>query len=168
MTASNWIALGALILSAWSLFFSIKALKQSNAARRRSEALQAQEVKVEVLGLISECRSILNRTYTEIGALKADFDHERQAVQVLLEDYTKLFSSYLPATINALQSMEDDWATVHAWTDDISQDDLLRRKAELQDKINDFKFANDVAEKLVLQFREKIDEARSYVDGDTR
>ena len=168
MTTSDWIALGALFLSAVSLFVSGKAFKQSDIARRRSEALQAQKVKVEVLGLISDCRSILNRTYTEIGALKADFDHERQPVQVLLQNYSTLFSKYLPDTIYALETMEDDWATVHAWTDEISHDDLLRRKAELQDKVNDFKFANDVAVGLVSKFREKMDEARSYADRATR
>ena len=123
---------------------------------------------MDVLRLISECRSILNRTYTEIGALKADFDEERQSVQALLKDYTQLFSKYLPATVRALQTMEDDWVMVHAWTEGISHDDLLRRKAELQDKINDLKFANDVAVGLVAQFRDKMERARSHVDGATR
>lgn len=168
MTKSDWIALGALLISAGSLFVSRMAFKQSDIARRRSEALRAREVKVEVLGLISECRSILHRTYTEIGALKADFDHEKQPVQVLLQNYATLFSKYLPSTISALETMEDDWATVHAWTDEISHDDLLRRKAELQDKLNDFRFSNDVAVGLISEFRGKMDEARSYADGATR
>ena len=108
-----------------------------------------------MLGLISDCRSILHRTYTEIGALKADFDNERQPVQVLLQNYTGLFSEYLPKTQHALQAMEEDWAFVHAWTDEISHDDLLRRKSELQDRINDFNFSNDIAVGLVSSFERK-------------
>ena len=161
MTTSDWIALGTLLLIALSFFIRKKALRHSNAARSRSGALHAQEVKVEVLELISECRSILHRTSTEIGALKADFDYERQPVQDLLQNYTGLFSEYLPKTQDALQAMEEEWASVHAWTDEISHDDLLRRKSELQDRINDFNFSNNIVAGLVSEFREKMIEARS-------
>jgi len=168
MTASDWIAIGALSVSLFSLFVSHSSKQQSSAAERRAAKLQKQETKVEVLSLLSDCRAILNRTYGEIGALKADYDAESQPVRTILESRTNLFSKYLPDVIATMESIEGEWAAVHAWKDEISHDDLLRRKSEIRDKVNDFQYVDEVAVEQVVKFRQEIDRARSYTRNATR
>ena len=162
MNTSDVVAVFALLISGLSLLISKRSLDQSKNALSQGDRIRRLEKKNEVLALISDCRTELDETSAAIGALQADFNAEKQPVQTLLVGRTKIFSETLPLIEMALQEMEQEWAAVQSWTEDISFEDMRRRQAQLRDQIKDYQRTKDVFSEQVQDFRTKIEEARSY------
>ncbi len=167
MKISDIIAVIALIVSLISLYQSKKSLDQSRAVQSQSQRNQIDDAKTELLGLISDCKFILNTTRIDIAALKAEFDAESQPVQVLLHNFTDLFNSYLPNVETALHALTSDWNAVNAWSGIISFSDLMRKKARIQDVLQESEIANNQAIDLVEAFREKLQMARKHSSSAT-
>ncbi len=168
MEISDILPFVALIVSLIILYQSKKALDQSRAVQRQSQENQIDVTRAELLRLMSDCTRVLNTTRIDIGALKAEFDDESQPVQVLLHNFTDLFDSYLPNVETALHALTSDWNAVNAWSGIISFSDLMRKKARIQDALQESEIANNQAIQSIETFRERIQMAREHNTGATR
>ncbi len=165
MATSDWIAIGALGVSLISLHLSKRSLENSKTVTDASQAFRVAEAKSELLTILSESRSVLNRTRIDIGALKAIYDNEKQPVQILMQNYISLFTEYLPTVETALKQVEADWISVQSWTDEIGISDILRRKSDCQSDLKDHENCYEQAVYLIEEFRTVLARARQHSRG---
>jgi hypothetical protein len=156
MSASVVIAGLALVVSILSLVISKRSFERSGQVYEQARRDAVAQRKRELLVLMSDCRSSLNSTRVDIGALKAVFDAEPQAVQVLLVNYVGLFDGYLPSVAGALESLEVHSKAVANWAGAISLADLEHQYARIYDDLKTFQFAGAQATSLIATFKEKL------------
>jgi hypothetical protein len=158
----------ALVVSVISLYLSKRSFEYSRSATETSQNIRAAEAKTELLALLSECRSVLNRTRIDIGALKAIYDTESQSVHALMVNYVSLFTEYLPRIEAALEQVETDWAAVQSWTNEIGTADLLRRQSEYHDGLKSFQNAHEQSVHMIEKFRIVLAEAKRFTNSEIR
>jgi hypothetical protein len=162
MSASVVIAGLALVVSILSLVISKRSFERSGEVYEQGRRDAAAQRKRELLVLMSDCRSSLNSTRVNIGALTAIFDAEPQAVQVLLVNYVGLFDGYLPSVERALESLDVDRKAVADWAGAISLADLEHQYARIYDDLKTFQFVDAQASSLIATFNEKLALARAF------
>lgn len=162
------ISVFALIASAASCFVAYWSFRHSKRTSQRTEALQSREAKADLLGLLSDARIILERSYTQIGALLADYDGETQPVKDIVRQKIDPLRKHIESVALARDSIEEEWIKFHTSDHDIGYEDLLRVLAEVQDKVNDYKHHHDIFANLVDSCRQDLERARRYTLGATR
>jgi hypothetical protein len=156
----TFIAVTALLVSIIGVYISHKADRRSKATAEDSQRNLRESSKADLLALMSECYAVLNDARIEIGALKAEFDAEPDAVKRSLNHYVALFTEYLPTIEAALETWDADRKAVERWGGHLSFADIMREKARIQSDLKNFQNAARQGEKMVSTFREKLELAR--------
>jgi len=101
--SSTWISVLALAMSglsflaaAWAAWVSHRALRHAENVHHEDRRIAFERERSQLLEIINNSRSLLDKTRIRIGELKADFDAAPQPAQVLMHNYTSLFTEYLP------------------------------------------------------------------------
>lgn len=117
---------------------------------------------------ISDSRRILEKTRIEIGTIKANFDAESQPVQVLMTNYTKLFTEYLPGVESNIKQLDALWRDVSGWTDEKDYKKLMEAKATLYHSSKDDEQVYESAIFCVKEFKTKLELAKQHVNNGLR
>jgi len=172
--SSTGIAIAALIVSGlslaaalWSSWVNQRTLRHTREAyeRERQEAFERE--RATLLEIINTSRSTLDRARVEIGAAKAVFDAESQPVQVLLHQYTSLFSDYLPKVEGGVRQASALWDEVAAWDPTRDTGALIQYQARFRALLHEDEMVREHAMFMVSELRSKLVEARRYVMGAT-
>ena len=115
---------------------------------------------------ISNNKSILNNA--RIENIQADFGIEPQPVKMLMENYTDIFSEFLPSIEKMVSRLESEYKNLANWPGEISYSDIMRTKAMFHEDLKQFETSHEQAIKCVAIFKEKLKLAKDYAQGTTR
>lgn len=160
MDISIVIAVAALIVSVgsfgvtiWATRLSEKSLNHAIDIQAIGEEKEFQGLRTGLLMQIADSRRLLDKTRIEIGALKADFDIEKQSVKVIMAGYTSLFTDYLPKVESAIAQLDHLWKDVSSWTTEKSYSELMAAKAVLYRSLKDDELVYDSGIDLTNAFK---------------
>ena len=145
MEISDYIAALALIISFSSLCVAKRSLDHSKTTQKKSDQIFFDNEKNELLQMLSNNKSLLNKARIEIGALKANFEIEPQSVKNLMNQYANIFTEFLPKIEKAICNLEELHGKIHKWKDDISHKDIIRCKAEFYEDLKGFEITYEAA-----------------------
>ena len=168
MTISDTVALFALLISFGSFYISKRSLDFAIAMQKSTERKLIENEKAELLKQISNNKSILNNARIEIGALQADFGIEPQPVKMLMENYTNIFSDFLPSIERMISILEGDYTKLANWPGEISYSDIMRTKAVFHEDLKQFETSHKQAIQCIAIFKEKLKLAKDYAHSSTR
>jgi len=144
MDIATGISLFALLMSGGSLWVTIWATRLSKISlnhaievQEKVEEKEFERMRADLLMQVADSRRLLDKTRIEIGTLKADFDAEPQPVQVMMRNYTNLFTDYPPRVEASIQQLDILWKEVSAWSKEKSQRELMDAKAVLYRSLKD-------------------------------
>lgn len=166
---TTWIAVDALIVSvlsffaaAWATWVSHRTLVHTRRVHEEEQRITFERERSQLLEIINLSRSTLDKARIEIGALKADFDATPQPVQVLLKNYTQLFTEYLPRIESGVRQAAALWDEVAAWNPETEIYALVQHQARFHALLHEDQVAYEQGLHLVGRFREKLEMAREY------
>jgi len=162
MTLSDAVALFALLISFGSFYISKRSLNFAIEIQKVSERKLIENEKAELLKQISNNKFVLNNARIEIGTLQADFGVESLPVKKLMENYTDIFSEFLPSIERMISRLESDYMNLANWPGEISYSDILRAKSMFYEDLKLFETSNEQAIKCVAIFKEKLKIAKDH------
>lgn len=165
---SDVIAIFALIVSFGSFYIGKRSLDFAIEMQKSAERKLIENEKTELLKQISNNKSILNNARIEIGVLQADFDIEPQPVKEVMKNYTNIFTDFLPSIERALSLLESDHANLINWRGEMSYSDIMRAKASSYEALKQYETSHEQAIQCVAVFKEKLKQAKDYVNGAIR
>jgi hypothetical protein len=112
---------------------------------------------------IADDRRVLDKTRIEIGTLKVDFYAEAQLIQVIMRDYTNLFTNYLPRVEASINQLDILWKEVSGWSKDKSYRELMDAKAVLYRSLKDDEVVYDSGIYKINEFKAQLEVARQRV-----
>lgn len=175
LDTSTWISILALVVSLLSLAAAIWASyvgqqSLSHARKTYDEQLSISFVRErsQLLELITQNQSVLEKTRLRIGALKANFDASPQPVKVLLHSYTDLFTEYLPRIEGSIRQCASLWNEVAEWDERKGIHALVHHQARYRSLMQGDQIAHDQGLIMVGIVESKMSEAVAYVSGATR
>lgn len=160
MTISDTVALFALLISFGSFYISKTSLDFAIEMQKSTERKLIENEKAELLKQISNNKSILNNARIEIGVLQADFGIEPQPVKMLMENYTNIFSNFLPSIERMISILEGDYTKLSNWPGEISYSDIMRSKAVFYEDLKQFETSHIQAIQCIAIFKEKLNLAK--------
>ena len=167
---SAWISVLALAVSVlsfvaaiWAAWTSHRTLRQAERVRDEDRKITFERERSQLLEIINDSRSLLNKTRIHIGALKADFDAAPQSVRELMHNYTDLFDEYLPGIEAGVRQTTMLRNEVTSWNDDTGIPALVRNQAKFRALVHDDEVAHDQGFVLVAMFEKKFSAAVDYV-----
>ncbi|WP_349812101.1 hypothetical protein ABQ179_011835 [Xanthomonas dyei] len=172
---STWISILALVVSLLSLAAAIWASyvgqqSLSHARKTYDEQLSISFVRErsQLLQLITQNQAVLEKTRLRIGALKAKFDASPQPAQVLLHNYTDLFTEYLPRIEGSIRQCSALWHEVAEWDERKGIHALVHHQARYRALMEDDQIAHDQGLIMVGIVEQKLSDAMAYFSGATR
>jgi hypothetical protein len=170
MELATTISLGALLVSIGSLSVTLWATRLSNRSlnhaikiQEKGEEKEFERLRVELLMQIADDRRLLDKTRIEIGTLKADFDAEPQPIQVMMRNYTNLFTVYLPKIEASIKQIDMLWKDVSDWSKEKNHRELMDAKAVLYKSLKDDEVVYDAGIYMVNEFKAQLEVARQRV-----
>jgi len=136
--------------------------------QKTTERKLIENEKAELLRQVSNNKSILNNVRIEIGALQANFGIETQPVKELMKNYTNIFTEFLPSIERALSLLESDYANLINWRGEMSYSDIMRTKASSYEALKQYETSHEQAIQCIAIFKEKLKQAKDYVNGAAR
>lgn len=168
MSASDYIAIFALLISFGSFYLSKRSLDFAIEMQKTAENKLIENEKTELLKLISNNKSILNNAFIEMGVLKADFDIEPQPVKEIMKDYTQIFTGFMPSLENTISRLESDYANLINWNGEMSYSDIMRTKATCHEALKRYETSHEQAIQCIAIFKEKLEHAKNCTSGAAR
>jgi hypothetical protein len=165
MSSSDIIAIFAVLISFGSFFISKKSLDFAIGMQKATESKLIEHEKTELLRQISNNKSILNNARIEIGALQANFNIEPLPVKKLMDNYTDIFTSFLPKIEKTISYLEVDYGNLINWTGEMSYSDIMRTKATYYEDLKQFETSHEQAIQCIAIFKEKLNQAKSHAEG---
>lgn len=172
---TTWIAIWALFVSvlsffaaAWAAWVSHRALVHTRRAHDEERRITIERERSQLLEILNSSMSTLDKARIEIGALKAEFDAAPQSVQVLLKNYTQLFTEYLPRIESGARQAAALWNEVAAWDPETGIHALVQHQSRFRALLHEDQVAYEQGLHLVGRFREKLEMAREYVSQAVR
>ncbi len=162
------ISVGSFSVTIWATRIGKRSLDHAIGAQERIEEKEFERFRAELLMQIADNRRILDRTRIEIGTIKANFDAEPQPVQVLMRNYTKLFTEYLPNVEASIQQLDALWERVSGWSSDKSHKELMDAKAILYRSLKDDEVVYDSGIYMVNEFKARLEMVKDRVSHATR
>lgn len=162
------VSLGSLGVTVWATRLSKKSLNHAIKIQITGEEKEFERIRADLLMQIADDRRLLDKTRIEIGTLKANFDAERQPVQVLMSNYTNLFTDYLPKIEASIQQLDMLWNEVTNWSIDKSHRELMSAKAVLYRSLKDDEVVYDSGIYMVNVFKAKLEAAKQYTSNAVR
>jgi hypothetical protein len=175
LDTATWISLLALVVSGlsflaamWAAWVSHRTLVHAKETHEEEQVLAFERERSELLSVISQSRTLLEQTRIRIGTLKARFDAAPQPAQTILQNYTNLFTEYLPRVEAGVRQCNASWSEVASWGETTGVQALLRHQARMRAAVHDDQIAHDQGVFLVDTFEEKFNEVLRYIAGATR
>ena len=165
---SDYISALALIISSISLYLAIMSFRHSKATQKKADQIFIDSEKNELLKMLSDNKSLLNKARIEIGALKADFEIESQPVKTIMNQYTNIFTTTLPMLEDAIYNLEELHNNIHNWKGNISHKDIIRHKAEYYEDMKGFEVTYEQAVACTTTFKEKLFKVKQHTTGATK
>lgn len=172
---STWVSVLALTVSGLSLFAAVWAAWVSHRTLKHAQDVHAADRRIafereraQLLEVINQSRSILDKTRIHIGALKANFDAAPQPAQALMHRYTSLFTEYLPRIEAGIRQANALWDEVAEWDQQNGIEALVWHQAKFRALLRGDQVAHDQAVVLVETFEKKFAMALDYIKGATR
>lgn len=157
------ISLGSFGVTIWAMRISKRSLDHAIEVQVGMEQKEFDHLRADLLMQIADSRRILDKTRIEIGTVKADFDVEPQPVQVMMSNYTNLFSQYLPKIEASIQQLDALWQEVSGWSSKKTHKDLMDTKALLYRSLKDDEVVYDSGIYMVNIFKAKLEMAKEHV-----
>ncbi|MDP2046791.1 MAG: hypothetical protein Q8L00_11335 [Deltaproteobacteria bacterium] len=154
------VSLGSLIVTIWATRLSYKSLNHAIEIQEKGEEKEFERLRVELLTQIADDRRLLDKTRIEIGTLKADFDAEPQPIQVMMRNYTNLFTVYLPKIEASIKQKDIIWKEVSCLSKDKSYRELMDAKAVLYRSLKDDEVVYDSGIYMINEFKAQLEVAR--------
>lgn len=168
MNTSDIVAIFALLISLGSFYIGKKSLDFAVEMQKATERKLIENEKAELLRQISNNKSILNNARIEIRALQANFGTETQRVKELMKNYTNIFTEFLPSIEKALSLLESDYANLINWRDEMSYSDIMRAKASNYEALKQYETSHEQAIQCIAIFKERLKQAKDYVNSAAR
>jgi hypothetical protein len=165
---SDIVAIFALIISFGSFYIGKRSLDFAIEMQKITERKLIENEKAELLRQVSNNKSILNNARIEIGVLQANFGIETQPVKELMKNYTNIFTEFLPSIERALSLLESDYANLINWRGEMSYSDIMRTKASSYEALKQYETSHEQAIQCIAIFKEKLKQAKDYVNGAAR
>ena len=162
------ISLGSFGVTIWATRLSKNSLNHAIAIQIAGEEKEFERLRADLLMQIADSRRLLDKTRIEIGTLKANFDVEPQPVQVLMTNYTNLFTDYLPKVEASIQQCDMLWKEVANWSREKSHRELMDAKAVLYRSLKDDEVVYDSGIYAVNVSTAKLDAAKQYASHAVR
>lgn len=168
MNISDIVAIFALIISFGSFYIGKRSLDFAIEMQKTTERKLIENEKAELLRQVSNNKSILNNARIEIGVLQENFGIETQPVKELMKNYTNIFTEFLPSIERALSLLESDYANLINWRGEMSYSDIMRTKASSYEALKQYETSHEQAIQCIAIFKEKLKQAKDYVNGAAR
>ena len=162
------VSIGSLGITVWATKLSKSSLDHAIDVQQKGEEKEFERLRAELLMQVADSRRLLDKTRIEIGTIKADFDAEPQPVQVLMRNYTNLFTDYLPKVEASIAQLDALWKEVSGWSKEKSHRELMDTKAVLYRSLKDDEVVYDSGIYMVNVFKAKLEMAKQYVSGAIR
>jgi hypothetical protein len=162
------ISLGSLGVTIWATRISKRSLDHAIEVQVSMEEKEFDRLRADLLMQIADNRRILDKTRIEIGTIKANFDAEPQPVQVIMSNYTNLFSQYLPKVEASIQQLDALWQDVSGWSNEKAHKELMDAKAVLYRSLKDDEVVYDSGIYMMNEFKTKLEMAKEHVAHATR
>ena len=159
---STWISLGALGISLLSFFNARKSLKQSKKSSEANRLLQAEKERTELLYTISDEKEQIESVISDLEGLQVIYKNEHQVVQTLLINYAKIFESHLPKLYELLKKVSSDYDAVISMDISLEPEHFLKLRAYQKDTGRDLKHIRKHTDGCILEFSQRIIQAREY------
>ena len=173
--SSTWISVIALVVSAlslaaaiWASYVGHQSLKHARETYDEQLSISFARERAQLLQLITQNQAVLQKTFITVGALKAKFDASPQPVQVLLHNFTNLFTEYLPRLEGSIRQCAALWHEVSEWDQRRGIHALVHHQARYRALMEDDLIAHDQGLIMVGIVEEKLAKATEYVAGATR
>ena len=173
--SSTWIAILALVVSVlslasafWAAHTSYKALSHARETYAEQLSLSFARERAQLLELITKNQAVLEKTRLRIGALKQNFDAAPQPAQVLLHNFTSLFTEYLPRIEGGIRQCVALWDEVAEWDERTGIHALVHHQAKYRALMENDQIAHEQGLVMVGMVEEKLAQATAYVSGATR
>lgn len=157
------MSFGGLAVTLWATRISKRALEHAIEIQEGSDLKEFERVRAELLNQISDSRAILDKARIEVGTIQASLQAEPAAVQVLMANYTALFSHYLPKVEQAIHQCDELWTDVSGWSSDKGQTDLMHARAVLYRSLKDDEIVHESGIYMVNAFKVKLELAKQQV-----
>jgi hypothetical protein len=109
------VSLGSFGVTWWATKISRRSLEYAIAMQKQTEITEYERARTNLLQHITDSIATLERTRIEIGTLKADFEAELEPVQLIMANYTSIFTIYLPKIEQAIAENNEHWRQVSQW-----------------------------------------------------
>lgn len=162
------VSIGSFGITIWATKLSEKSLDHAIRVQDKSDEREFERIRSELLMQVADRQRLLDKTRIEIGTIKAVFDSESQPVQVLLKNYTNLFTEYLPRVEATIAQLDEVWREVAGWSIERDHRELMDAKATLYRSLKDDEVVHDSGMYMLNVFKTKMDMAREYASGVTR
>lgn len=162
------VSIGSLGITVWATKLSKKSLDHAIDVQTKGEEKEFERLRAELLMQIADSRRLLDKTRIEIGTLKADFDAEPQPVQVVMKNYTNLFTGYQPEVEASIRQLDMLWKEVSCWSKEKSHHELMDTKAVLYRSLKDDEVVYDSGVYMVSVFKAKLEIAKQHVTNAIR
>jgi hypothetical protein len=157
------VSLGSLSVTIWATRLSKRSLNHAKEIQEKAEEKEFERMRVELLMQIADDRRLLDKTRIKIGTLKVDFDAEPQPIQVIMRNYTSLFTNYLPRVESSINQLDILWKEVSGWSNEKSYRELMDAKAVLYRSLKDDEVVYDSGIYMVNEFKAQLEVARQRV-----
>ena len=162
------ISLGSFGVTIWATRISKRSLDHAIDMRESMEKKEFERLRAELLMQIADSWRVLDKTRIEIGTIKANFDAEPQSVQVIMSNYTNLFTEYLPKVEGSIRQLDSLWQDVAGWSSEKTHKELMDAKAVLYRSLKGDEVVYDSGIYMVNVFKTKLEMAQEHVTHATR
>ena len=155
------VSLGSLATSGYAAKISRRSLSHSKDVHTKSEKKEWGELRRDILAEVSDSHAILNTTRIELGAKKADFEAEPQAVRDSMIDIASpLFGEYLPKIETSLAQLDAVRKTINDWSPDTDYQQMLDVQAKFYDAQKSDELVSQIANVLLANYLEALAKAK--------
>lgn len=167
---ASWSALSAIAISALSYIWTRKAAQTSQLAlehakseAKKSELLEAEKKRYELLCAISNEKALLMDARLELGALNAQHGADSESVKALLQNFSKVFE-YLPKVELSIAQLDQLYDQVANTDATLGPKHLLQLAAEQHRISKDTEYFKSCCEGCLTTFKEKREKAIQYTN----
>lgn len=166
-TLIAWLALGISVLgfgtSIWSVWVSHRSYGHSRLVHEEEKRLSFEKERSELLEIINTSKNILDKTRIDIGTLKAKFEDEPPEVKSMMNNYTNLFTEFLPQIEGGVRQATSLWDEVAEWSPETGIYALVMHQARFRALIHNDQTAHESALYCIGVFKEKLGIAKMVV-----
>ena len=161
MSATDFVAILALVVSLGSAYISFRAHRHSVDVHELETSLAFERDKSELLSYIEQSRRHFSDAISEIERVKFVLGHEPSQVQIALSSYENLFTEFLPKLVGAERQANTLWSEIYDWRDKSGRGAFAHHSPRHRALVADDKFVYDMAMICVTELRHQLARAQA-------